>query len=254
MTIKHNYNYGYRYRMDTDAAANAELSARQMEIANIINQVFHVSVQTDGVARFISREDLCYTPTSSPTVAQVIAAIGEDEVADYHSTNNPNPFPNTHCSDPVCEDKNQTNTHHRSASAGLDYYRAYQNSSNAHKIILLTSGYEPCCVRDHDKDGVETHGYGTIAGLADPPKRVAGVYHADTGNTYKNTLVALHEISHCLGAFDGVADTEHGDCVMSHDRNNGRLMQFYSSTSVSTQRSLYCDACYAQIVEYLKYY
>ncbi len=251
--IKYNYNYGYRYRMGTDAAANAELSARQGEIATILNRVFNVSVQTEGVARFIAREDLCYTTVASPTVADVIAAVGADEVADQ-STTNPHPCPNSHCTDPICEDKEQANTHHRNASKGLDHYSSYKGA-NLHKIWLLTSGYEPCHVWDHDEDGVETHGYGTIAGLAGgPSNRVAGVYHGDSGNTYKNTLTALHEVSHCLGAIDEPADTKHGNCVMSYNRSDEYLMQLYNSESPTRQRLLYCDACYAQIVEQLKYY
>ncbi len=125
--------------------------------------------------------------------------------------------------------------HHNSSVAMLRRLNSIYTDHTS--ILLLTSGHSPCSIDNDTHD----HEIRAIAGQALPVWRVGGVWHNDNSDIYKNTLTALHEISHCLGAYGSVcpADSDHGDCVMSYNALNGVLNGYWQSNSPS----LYCSAC-----------
>ncbi len=264
ITVDYFYNYGYRYRFwngwenkntvaktssQVDDAVVSHLQSYQTTIDNVLTKTFGIDVVMKTPKLICSREDMCYTSSQTELpFAQMVNAIGNAQIADDVNDNA--------CihSDSVISCKSGILPHHRNASEGLDYMiQEREARSEEDHIYLLTSGYQPCDVRDVDKDGILDHGYGTVAGLASPIAGVCGVYHATSGNTYKNNLTALHELCHCLGAVEKPADTEHGECVMSYNRNEQNLLTTMSSDNPSDYRNLFCDDCYDAIVTHLNY-
>ncbi|MBQ6819226.1 MAG: hypothetical protein IJP35_06440 [Clostridia bacterium] len=299
--LRYHYNYGYRYRFwnnlsasdkvtyklngsQLDAQIKSELNTHQEEIADIITTLFDVRVVPQRTGLLLSWEDTCYAPNTNPTHAQMVAAIGENEIMDETADGNHDDGDVCNCvSWQQCFNSQSELFHHRSASKGLDVYADKKTNITEHQVWLLTSGYEPCFNVDIDKDGdVDEHKYSAIAGLAAPWNLVAGVYHSSSSDntngiisavrTKKNTLTALHEISHILGAVESAtcqADNPHnlydengqpveeggnglGRCVMSYNRDESFLINAYNEPD--NYRQLYCDGCYNAMEDYLKYY
>ena len=123
-------------------------------------------------------------------------------------------------------------------------------------IHILYSGHVPCLVTDEDDDGInDTHkspasGY-ILNGVTYVYQRVATVFVNNfTNQQYIETLTALHEISHDLGAWDDTspADSDHGECVLSYNRSNSTMHEKFNSNSLSNHKALYCVSCYNAIV------
>ncbi len=262
LTLKYHYNYGYRYRAESmrnlvldkdlngDGTINADdtairvLSSYQNQIGTILEELFHLQVETQSPSIFYSREDSCYTTEGN------ISGITASDVVDSHATNG-NPTCST-CYNVDCF--SGINTHHRNSNKGIEYYDQ-ETENGTYQINLLTSGYKPCGVWDSNNDGVIEHS--TVGGLARWWTFTAAVYHG-TDWAGVDDLAALHEISHCLGAVNSPADSVHyknsvgqGVCVMSYERADETLTAYWQQ---GNYRSLFCDDCYENMDEFIKLY
>lgn len=233
--INYYYDYGYAVR-DSNPAAN--LRARQLEIANILNNVYGMAVSTTAPVQFKSYGDFCYSSVS---------AINSSNIDKTCSGSNA--FCNAYSGATVTGTTSHT-LHHKNGRANLQYlYQMKQNKSNPKDIQILTTGYKSC-----GKDN-ETglHSNDTCAGLAVSAYRVGVIFNSNVNNDYYNQSTALHEISHNLVRLEendnqSITDTDHGQCVMSYDRDVDELLDNWRARQYE---KLYCDRCKNEIVRYL---
>ena len=255
-------------RDSTAQATRDHLDALQQQTATILSNVFNVDVELETSARFCSWSDLCAThPTTSPTATQVMNALNNNSNLLRDGSNNDHPC--AHCTATCTRtgavaNPTLSNSHHRNGAANLAYY-ASKKTNPEPAVWVLFSGYDPCY------NGNGTHEYNAIAGLAAGSwqqtngiwNRPCGVFfdenceENDNARKYRDRLTALHEISHCLGASKtaySLIDDDHGNCVMSYDRDNSNLVQWFDSAAKSDHLKLYCDNCLNAISTFLKYY
>lgn len=254
--LKYRYDFGYQYRLFGSGAANAaatknRLNGYQEIVKDILESQFGLTITLDTAARFYSRQDSCYAPNSDPTAVEMMNALTAAKIGDDTATHNA--CPDSHCTDTTC--KNGTTyatTHHRSGSQALTYYIS-QKVSTAPAIWILFSGYDACRIRDGN------HRYNVIAGVSRRSDQVGMVVHSDenddisNGQLYRDTLTALHEISHCLGATGGNVDQAHYNnrCIMSSgsNRDNATLYNYWKNGNYA---GLYCPDCKSLIKNYIQ--
>ena len=235
ITISYHYDGGYDERFGSGGVAN--IHDYQQKIATILENVFDadVTLVNSATAVTASRADSCsYSINANCSHISATSCVTNCEKSPYNTS------------------------HHKNANDMLLYwYSQLPAAAKGKTIHMMYSGHIPCYVTDEDKDGKnDTHKIMasnyvlnglTYAGNS----RVAVVFvNSFTNRQYVETLTALHETSHNLGA-GGRADSNHGDCVMSYNRDNEILYQFFGSEDVSKYNDLYCASCYNAIVTFL---
>lgn len=237
ITISYHVDGGYANRFGSAGVANIHIY--QQKIATILKNVFHadVTLVNSATAATTSRADACGAAINSPCPEN--HRLTNDCIAN-------------------CETYPYNTSHHKNANDMLLYwYTQLPTATKGKTIHIMYSGHIPCFVTDENNDGTnDTHKIMSdsyvLNGLTYTDNyRVAAVFLNNfTDRQYVETLTALHEISHDLGA-GGRADTDHGDCVMSYDRTNRDLYTLFDSGSSSDHKALYCGPCCNAIVTYL---
>ncbi len=237
ITISYHYDGGYDQRCTDDDIAG--IGAHQQKIATILENVFHANVTlidaTDNITT--SRADGCsYGINANCSHIGATNCLANSEKSPYNTS------------------------HHKNANDMLLYWHQQLPLDVRGKTIhILYSGHVPCLVTDEDDDGInDTHkspasGY-ILNGVTYVYQRVATVFVNNfTNQQYVETLTALHEISHDLGAWDDTspADSDHGECVLSYNRSNSTMHEKFNSNSLSNHKALYCVSCYNAIVTFL---
>ena len=241
ITISYHVDGGYANRFGSAGVAN--IHTYQQKIATILKNVFHADV----------------TLVNSATAATTSRADG----CSYGINSNCSHIAATTCV-ANCDKSPYNTSHHKNANDMLDYWYTQLPAGERYKIHIIYSGHIPCYVTDENGDGIlDTHkattSSFTLNGITSIYKRVATVYvNPYTNRQYVETLTALHEISHDLGAWNETsnADSDHGNCVLSYNRDNEALYDIFNleeseTTNTLNYSSLYCSSCFNAIVSFL---
>ncbi len=233
VAISYYYDTGFQERYNRNWSSTlSNVTAKQSEIKEIIENVFGIGVKME-------------TPVYKQSYG--------DQCTGYNYNAN---CPSSHATGSSCAaydtSKQLSTAHHKNSTANLrDMYNG-KTDANKHKLFVMFSGHIPC---GKDDDGA--HAYSLVEGVAIRSYMVCTVYrngNATTGDNtiYRDQYVALHEISHCLGAAtgaDSTPDTVHngGVCIMSYGWNLTMLATYWNSQP----DQLYCDDCRLLIENYL---
>lgn len=226
VTLTYYYDNGFQTRYGSCLQdIKSDIRTAQLDIAQILTNVFDVEVHTEAPVYKQSYADQC--------------------TAGYAAN-----CPETHNTTASCIENykwdKKSSMHHKSDFSMLRHLYDSKTNANEHKLFVMFSGHIPCSV---DKNG--NHSYGAITGSAITGEyKICQVFRnggttRNDGTQARNRYTALHEISHCLGAWTGdelTPDTEHGvGCVMSYNRSNSLLANYWDDTEL--QELLYCNTC-----------
>ncbi len=237
ITISYHYDRGYNDRFGTAGVANIHIY--QQKIATILENVFHADVTLVNSATDVttSRADACGATINSPCPEN--HRLTNDCIAN-------------------CETYPYNTSHHKNANDMLLYwYTQLPTATKGKTIHIMYSGHIPCIVKDENNDGTnDTHKTMSntyqLYGLTYSSSRVAVAYSNTNDSTREDRekLTPLHEISHDIGA-GGRADTNHGDCVMSYNKDPDTLISWFNSNDSTDHEKLFCNVCHNAVVAYL---
>jgi len=247
INLKIYYDGAYAARHTNQTAMQNELVTIRNEIATIIQNAFGVTITTTAV------------PTAHTSLLDTVHGVGNRNNLCSCSGKDPE----------ICKGYNSSSSipsvavHHSNASAQLhDFIGGETESINYH---LLYSGYKNCGGKT--ENGVTSHINNKVAGIANVTgaQRAIAFYIDNANEWYRKKLTALHELCHLLGAKYGTnktPDTNHGDCVMSYDRNSSTLLNLWNlaidddptvadETRIAASKALFCEGCTQLINDYL---
>ena len=218
--------YASRHQNSNASQVSQELAGYRNEIAAILEANFNIDVKTSFTP--VSHTSLLDTMTASHSKETYCACSGtNNEICKQYRSASSAPG---------------TGVHHNNYVYQLYHFRnAKANSLDYH---LLYSGYKNCGGYMNENN-VLAHTTNAVAGVANTSGyQVSMVFYTGDDVFYHKKYAALHEVCHTLGAIvdkeELTPDTEHGNCVMSYDRNV-ELMEDYWLTS--KYKSLLCKNC-----------
>ena len=158
------------------------------------------------------------------------------------------------CPDNECSKKDDEDGeygHHTSFGKNNDYLIDKHSPNERMKEIFALSVGHNLCVYKEDIDSHGIHWAGVAFNPGDPD--ISGctvmINETDTAKREINSLkVMLHEQAHLLGA-GGLADTKHGQCVMSYDSDWEKTANAIKDSN--KYDTIFCESCKQAINDYI---
>ena len=118
------------------------------------------------------------------------------------------------------------------------------------EIFALSVGHNLCVYNeDIDSHGIHWAGVAFNPGKPDVSGCTVMINETDTAKReIKSLKVMLHEQAHLLGA-GGLADTKHGQCVMSYDSDWEKTANAIKDSN--KYDTIFCESCKQAIKDYI---
>ena len=224
VTIYNYYDNSYVKRHASSGVTPQDyISDCQDKLNNVFTDVFDIKVINGN------------TPTLMQSYVDKCTELDPNDLDSYCPCTN-----DTHCSD-------MPGGHHTCIENNNDDLINQHDANNKMKeIFTLSIGHKLCVVRNN------SHG-SSVAGLSYTFQGKSCctimVNDADTAKREINSLkVVLHEQAHLLGA-GGLADTKHGQCVMSYDSDWEKTANAIKDSN--KYDTIFCESCKQAIKDYI---
>lgn len=190
------------------------------------------------------------TPTLMQSYVDQCTELDPDDLDSYC-----NRCPDSECAGKTANgEKDFTRGHHTNFGKNNDYLISQHDPNTKMKeLFALSIGHNMCVYDDNGSHGPYWAGVAYNPGNPDVSGCTVVSDVTGTNRKYRSLNTMLHEQSHLLGATkgttDGIADSDHNECVMSYNSTNSLIASFFDDPT--KHNNLYCSVCKQAIKTYI---